>query len=61
MKPQSAPVIREKQKLPVLTPQQKKDFIAKRIQNGDTRSWNEIMADLELEIWTAKMQGLYGA
>lgn len=42
----------------LLTPKQKKDFITKLIKEGkDKRSYNEIAADLELEIWTYKMKG----
>lgn len=35
-----------------MTPKEKKEFINKKIANGDKRSYNEIAADLELEIWT---------
>ena len=36
---------------------EKKEIIKKRLANGDTRSWNEIAADLELEIWTRLHKG----
>lgn len=40
-----------------MSSQEKKEVIQKRIANGDTRSWNEIAADLELEIWTRMHKG----
>ena len=40
-----------------MTPQQKKEYIKKLKEQGDTRSWNEIAVDLELVIWTAKYKG----
>jgi hypothetical protein len=33
-----------------------KKYIAALIANGDKRSYNEIMADLQLTRWTAKMK-----
>lgn len=40
-----------------MTNQEKKDLIKKHIANGDKRSYNEIAADLELEIWTERHKG----
>jgi len=37
-----------------MTPQEKKELILKRIAEGDKRSYNEIAADLELQIWSEK-------
>lgn len=37
-----------------LTPQEKKDLIKKRLAEGDKRSYNEIAADLELQIWNER-------
>lgn len=37
--------------------QEKKQIIKKRLELGDTRSYNEIAADLELEIWTRNHKG----
>lgn len=34
-----------------LTKQDKKDLINKRLAEGDKRSYNEVAADLELELW----------
>lgn len=39
-------------------PQEKKELIQKRINEGDKRSWNEIAADLELEIWRERFSGI---
>lgn len=38
----------------IISPQVKKEFIQKEIENGDKRGWNAIAADLELKIWTKK-------
>jgi len=40
-----------------MTPKEKKELILKRISNGDKRSYNEIAADLELELWTERHKG----
>jgi len=40
-----------------MTPEEKKALILKRIAEGDTRSYNKIAADLELEIWNDKHAG----
>lgn len=37
-----------------MTSQEKKDLIRKRINEGDKRSWYQIAADLELQLWTEK-------
>ena len=36
---------------------QKKVLIKKRIAEGDKRSYNEIAADLELQLWTEEHKG----
>lgn len=33
---------------------EKKKYITQLIENGDKRSYNEITADLELELWTLR-------
>jgi hypothetical protein len=33
---------------------EKKELILKKIEDGDPRSYNEISADLELELWTLR-------
>jgi len=40
-----------------MTSKEKKQIILKRIEQGDARSYNEIAADLELEIWTRNNKG----
>lgn len=40
-----------------MTPQEKKDLIKKRLAEGDKRSYWQIAADLELEIWTQLHKG----
>lgn len=40
-----------------MTAQEKKDLIKKRLTEGDKRSYNEIAADLELEIWNERHAG----
>lgn len=35
-------------------PQEKKNYINKLLAEGDKRSYNEIQADLELQIWADK-------
>jgi hypothetical protein len=37
-----------------MTPKEKKDYINALIAAGDKRSYNEIAADLELQIWHEK-------
>lgn len=37
-----------------MTPQAKKELIKKLIAQGDKRSYNEIAADLELQIWSER-------
>lgn len=34
-----------------MTREEKKIFVAELISTGDKRSYNEIMADLELKLW----------
>lgn len=34
-----------------MTAQEKKTLIKKKLASGDKRSYNEIQADLELELW----------
>jgi hypothetical protein len=41
-----------------MTSDEKKQLIQKKMEEGDKRSYNEIAADLELEIWTAKHKGM---
>jgi hypothetical protein len=36
---------------------EKKELVQRLIANGDTRSYNQLMADLELQIWTKKQKG----
>jgi hypothetical protein len=40
-----------------MTAQEKKNLIQKKMEGGDKRSYNEIAADLELEIWTERHKG----
>jgi hypothetical protein len=40
-----------------MTAQEKKDLIKKLLAEGDTRSYNEIAADLELQLWNDKHGG----
>jgi hypothetical protein len=35
-----------------MTPKEKREYAEKLIANGDKRSYNEIKADLELQIWS---------
>lgn len=41
-----------------MTAKDKKDLIKKRLAEGDKRSYNEIAADLELQLWTEKHAGV---
>lgn len=41
-----------------MTNKEKKDLIQSRIDSGDVRSYNELVADLELQIWTMKMKDI---
>lgn len=41
-----------------MTTQEKKELILKKLANGDKRSYNEIQADLELEIWTSRYKSI---
>jgi len=40
-----------------LTPKQKREYAERLMANGDSRSYNEIKADLELQIWKEKHSG----
>lgn len=40
-----------------MTGKEKRELVEKKIAEGDTRSYNELMADLELQIWTEKKKG----
>lgn len=40
-----------------MTAQEKKDLIKKRLAEGDTRSYNEIAADLELQLRNERHAG----
>lgn len=40
-----------------MTQKEKRELIFKKIEEGDKRSFNEIQADLELDIWREKMVG----
>ncbi len=40
-----------------MTGKEKKELILKKIEEGDKRSYNEIMADLQLQIWTEFHKG----
>lgn len=40
-----------------MTAKEKKELIQKRINEGDTRSYNEIAADLELDLWRERFDG----
>lgn len=35
-----------------MSPKEKKEYAEKLMRNGDKRSYNEIKADLELQIWS---------
>lgn len=37
-----------------MTPEEKKEFIKTKMTEGDKRSYNEIQADLELQIWSKR-------
>jgi len=37
-----------------MTPQEKKEYVNRIIASGDKRSYNEINADLELQLWRDK-------
>lgn len=37
-----------------MTPKEKKEYAEKLMASGDKRSYNEIKADLELQIWKEK-------
>ena len=37
-----------------MTAEKKKELINKRLSEGDKRSYNEIAADLELQIWAER-------
>jgi hypothetical protein len=39
-----------------MTRERKKEIVTNAIKNGDRRSYNELMADLELELWTRRFQ-----
>jgi hypothetical protein len=39
-----------------MTTQQKKEYAQRLLDNGDKRSWNEIMADLELQLWKERFK-----
>lgn len=41
-----------------MTAKEKKELVLDKMAQGDKRSYNELMADLELEIWTARYKGL---
>jgi hypothetical protein len=41
-----------------MTKEEKKELIESLIRQGDVRSYNELRADLELEIWTAKQKNI---
>jgi hypothetical protein len=41
-----------------MTAKEKKQLILAKLENGDKRSYNEIQADLELEIWTARYKSI---
>lgn len=40
-----------------MTSNEKKALIKKRLAEGDKRSYNEIAADLELQLWTERHSG----
>jgi hypothetical protein len=40
-----------------MTHEEKAKLINDKIKDGDKRSYNEIQADLELELWTQRMKG----
>jgi hypothetical protein len=40
-----------------MSPKAKKELIKKRLSEGDKRSYNQIKADLELELWRERFQG----
>lgn len=37
-----------------MEPKEKKELVLKRLKEGDKRSYNEIVADLELELWAER-------
>lgn len=39
-----------------MTTKQKKEYAQRLLDNGDKRSWNEIMADLELLLWKERFK-----
>lgn len=41
-----------------MSAQEKKELILKRIAEGDKRSYNEIAADLELQLWHERFKGI---
>jgi hypothetical protein len=40
-----------------MTAKEKKELIEKRLKEGDKRSYWQIVADLELQIWTDRHKG----
>jgi hypothetical protein len=40
-----------------MTGKEKRILVEKIMESGDRRSFNELMADLELQIWTEKHKG----
>jgi hypothetical protein len=43
-----------------MTSKEKKELVLKKMANGDKRSYNELMADLELELWNERFKGKQG-
>lgn len=41
-----------------MTPKEKKEYAERLMENGDKRSYNEIMADLELMLWKKRHGGV---
>lgn len=39
-----------------MSPKQKKKYAEDLMKNGDKRSYNEIKADLELELWARRFK-----
>lgn len=39
-----------------MTTKEKKEYAYRLLDNGDKRSWNEIMADLELQLWRERFK-----
>lgn len=37
--------------IPLMSAKEKKELIKKRLADGDKRTYNQIKADLELELW----------